>query len=433
MRSYNVVVNDCEAPNVRGILPIRSLDTEFGKRNFTFRFDDLAEGLPGLLDPHHLDWLEILGHLHAIDIACDRGPGDVDWNRAITAWLPVRYPDYWTALRPAIESIWMDLTDDELDLRFAQAGDPRPAPRQSKTPFPEHDGVALLSGGQDSFTGALDLMSGGKRLLLLSHTASGATNTAQNLAEQHLRALDPQLVRMKLSARRAQNSVFPGSESSQRSRTFLYVGAACLVAALAGSRRVWLNENGVMALHLPLTAARIGSLSTHTASPPILQRMQELARAVLEVDVVVENQLVRMTKPDVVERAVALGFAQQLQDTVSCWQIGRSRTHCGECVPCLHRRIACETHAVADVAYDADLFEDTSHLRDNRALDNLAHLVAFVQELQEMSDFELEYEYPELLNGGPAVTLREAIDLHRRWADQAAAVLFAHSVPKSIR
>ena len=146
---------------------------------------------------------------------------------------------------------------------------------------------------------------------------------------------------MKLSARRKTDAVFPGLESSQRSRTLLFVGAACVVAAVGGSNQVWLNENGIMALHLPLTAARIGSLSTHTASPPIVERMRALASDVLGGQLRVDNHLVAMTKPEVVERAVALGAGAQLQDTVSCWSIGRTRTHCGICAPCLIRRISC--------------------------------------------------------------------------------------------
>jgi hypothetical protein len=305
VRRFAVVVNDCAAPSVPGILDIRSGDTSYGDKNFTLRFDELALGLPAQLEPRQLDWLEILGHLFAVDLACERGLGDLDWSRSIQAWLPVRDPDYWTARRAAIEGIWTDLTDDEIEVRFEQADDPAPAPRMGSNPFPEHAGVALLSGGQDSFVGALELMSAGRHLLLLSHTASGATNSAQTAVERHLRGLDPGLVRMKLSARRRSEKIFPGAESSQRSRTFLFVGAACVVAAAAGSRQVWLNENGIMALHLPLTPARLGSLSTHTASPPILERMRTLASDVLGADLRLENELIGLTKPEVVGRASA--------------------------------------------------------------------------------------------------------------------------------
>lgn len=433
MKPYVVVVNDCATPAAPAIRYVRTVGTDFSGPNFSLRFDDLVTGLPRLLTEQELDWLEILGHLFAIDVACDRGDGDVDWNRTIRAWLPVRDPPYWNARRSEIAGIWTDLTDDDLDITFEAASKPSPVPRMGTSSFPEHDGVALLSGGQDSFIGALDLISNGRKPLLLSHTASGATNTAQNKVEEHLRALYPALHRMKLSARKRNDAGFPGNESSQRSRTFLFVGAACVVAASGGSNQVWLNENGIMALHVPMTAARIGSLSTHTAAPPILERMRALASDVLGVELRVDNHLVGKTKPEVVELAVDLGAGDQLQDTVSCWSIGRRRTHCGICAPCLLRRVACETHGIADVDYNADVFDDAAAINDPRARDNLAHLIAFLDDLRELDDVQLEYEYPELMSSEPAMSIAEAITLHRRWADQASAVLFAHPVPTSLR
>lgn len=433
MRNFAVVVNDCAAPGVRGLIDVRSRDTEYGQRNFSLRFDELTEGLPTQLDARAMDWLETLGHLFAIDMACERGAGDIEWTRSIRAWLPVRNPNFWEQQRPAIEGIWTDLTGDELQLSFEHDDAPDDPPRQSRMPFPDHDCVALLSGGQDSFVGALDLLDAGRRPLLVSHSASGAVNAAQNAVEAILVRKDADLKRVKLGAGKARDRDFPGLEPSQRSRTFLFVGAAAVVAARGGSNEVMLNENGVMALHLPLTAARIGSLSTHTASPPILERMATLATAVLREPIVVTNGLVGLTKPEVVERAVALGHAADMDQTVSCWQIGRTSRHCGICAPCLLRRISCELHGVADVDYDADVFDDPSAIDDPRGRDNLTHLISLVEDLSELSDLELELEYPELLSAEPALTLAEALDLHRRWADEAATVLFARPVPSSLR
>jgi Queuosine biosynthesis protein QueC len=434
MRRYAIVVNDCVAPPVPGLLHIRSRDTEYGTRNFTLRFDEIAEGLPELLTDRHMDWLEILGHLFAVDIACERGAGDVEWNRSISAWLPVRDPTFWRAHRATIEAIWSDLTDDELNLHFEEAQDPAPPPRMSTAPFPDHDGVALISGGQDSFTGALDLLDSNLRPLLLSHTASGATNTAQKAVEAFLRErYGADLTRLKLTARKTADQDFPGMEPSQRSRTFLFVGAASVLAAIGGSGRVWLNENGIMALHLPLTPARTGSFSTHTASPPILERIGQLATEVLGSPLEVSNRLVAMTKPEVVARAIELGGSDKMQDTVSCWQIGRTREHCGICAPCLLRRISCEQNGIPDVPYTDDVFDDPKSLDDRRARDNLTHLISFIADLQELPDVDLEYEYPELLSGQPALTLSDAIELHRRWAEQAANILFSHPVPTSLR
>lgn len=433
MRQYTVVLNDCAAPPVPGVLSVRTRETAYGHRNFGLRFDDAVDRLPDRLNDHQMDWLEILGSLFAVDMACDRGRGDVDWARRIDAYIPVRDPEHWQSFRTQLEAIWSDLTQDDLTIYFESESDPSPPPRQAKIPFAEHDAVALLSGGQDSFAGALDMLDRGSRPLLLSHSASGAVNTAQTQVEAILRGIQPDITRVHIGASKAINQPFPGSESSQRSRTLLFVGVAALIAHAGGSNRVYLNENGIMAIHVPLTAARIGSLSTHTASPPIVARMQALASAALGGVLEIRNNLVKRTKPEVVELAVALGYGDNMQHTVSCWQIGRTRTHCGICAPCIMRRISCETHGVVDVPYDVDIFENTKALDDDRARDNLTHFVALIEDLSSLTDVELEYEYPELLSGAPAMTLAESISLHRRWAAQAAAILEAHRVPASLR
>jgi len=433
VKSFAVVVNDCAAPELPGLLHVRSQDTAYGTRNFLLRFDELAEGLPRQLADRELDLLELAGHLFAADIACERGAGDVDWNRSLRIWLPVRDPDFWTGHRSAIEAIWTDLTDDEIEIRFEQSVEPPDPPRMARTPFPDHHGVALLSGGQDSFAGALDLLDNDERPLLLSHLASGAISTAQKAVVAHLaKRPSASLKQLKLTARKSPGKPFPGQESSQRSRTLLFLIAASVIASAGGSETVWLNENGIMALHLPLTPARIGSLSTHTAAPPILNRIEGLVDDVLGTPTVLENRLIGLTKPEVVDRAIQLGAKAEMQDTVSCWQIGRTREHCGICAPCILRRISCEIHGVPDVPYKSDVFEDSSALDDPRARDNLAHMLSLILDLQEMSDVSLEYEYPELLGGQPALSLVDSIGLHRRWAAQAGGVLLDHSVPASL-
>jgi hypothetical protein len=433
VRSFAVVVNDCATPQVHAPIAIRTMDTDYGQRNFTLRFDDLAAGLPDVLSLRQLDWLEILGFLFATDLACERGRGDVEWARDIQVWFPVREPDFWFRHAVAFQEIFASLTADRLEIRFEPAQDPAPPPRQSRTAFPDHDSVALISGGMDSFVGVAEYVRGGGRPLLMSRPASGAENTAQADAEQVLRQWHGDLVRVRVSAGKARGGTFPPPDPSQRSRTFLFVGAASLVAVAGGSGRVLLNENGIMALHLPLTPARLGGLSTRTASPPILARIRTLASDALGSHVSVENPIVGLTKPEVAELALNGGYATDLMRTVSCWSIGRTREHCGICPPCLMRRISCLTHGIPDVPYKADALDDRNVLRDETAQDNIAHFVGLIDELKEMSDLELQFAYPELLNGGPALTFGQVVELHRRWANQADAVLSAHAVPALVR
>ncbi len=154
-----VVVNDCAAVAVTGgPISVRTRDTNIGPKNFSVNYGHLAAGLPRLLTDRELDWIETLVSIFAIDLACPRGSGDLDWARSIVGYLPVRDPAFWNAQAPRLQSIFSDFTFDRLELHFERSVDPEPPPRQRRHPFVDHDSVSLISGGVDSFVGALELL-----------------------------------------------------------------------------------------------------------------------------------------------------------------------------------------------------------------------------------------------------------------------------------
>jgi 7-cyano-7-deazaguanine synthase in queuosine biosynthesis len=395
-------------------------------------YASLVAGLPRQLLDRELDWLDTIGNLFAVDLACGRGNGDLEWTRSIEAHFPVREPAYWQQLAPAIQTIFGDFTSDRLLLHFAQADDADPPPRQRHNPFPSHDCVALLSGGVDSFVGAAALIRDGHSPLAVSHTAAGSIAHAQSQVGDVLRRQQPDLERLGLTAKKY-GATFPQPEPSQRSRSFLFLAAASMVASVGGSNSVFINENGVMAIHLPMTAARLGSLSTHTASPVILDTVERLAQEVLQAPISITNELLALTKPEVVRFGVELGLVGDLAETVSCWSIGRTNQHCGVCAPCLMRRISFDLHGVPDATYKDDAFNDEGVLENEFATDNLTHLVRLTGDLDTKSDLELQLDYPELINGGHKLPLGQTIELHRRWATEARGVLFAYAVPSLVR
>jgi hypothetical protein len=71
-------------------------------------------------------------------------------------------------------------------------------------------------------------------------------------------------------------------ETSQRSRSLIFLAFAVLAATSTERYRngetvpLYVCENGFIAINPPLTIARIGSLSTRTAHPDFLGRMQEI-------------------------------------------------------------------------------------------------------------------------------------------------------------
>ena len=62
----------------------------------------------------------------------------------------------------------------------------------------------------------------------------------------------------------------------------MFLILAALVARRLGRRDLlMIAENGQMAIHLPLSTARIGAFSTHTAHPDVLDSMQTILSSAL--------------------------------------------------------------------------------------------------------------------------------------------------------
>jgi 7-cyano-7-deazaguanine synthase in queuosine biosynthesis len=423
-RPFTVVINDCATPPLHSIRHVRSRNTDHGEENYHVVFDQLVSGLPERLTARQQDWLETLAAIFAADMACDRGEGDLDWGRSIDLFVPVRDPEFSQSLASRLQDVFGSLTDDRLALHFVQETQPREAPRTRVIQFPAARGVALLSGGMDSFVGGLQLAheTPDTAVLFVSHSTSGAARASQKSLRPVLRGLSASSEFPLFTVEKRSN--FPTSEGSQRSRSLLYVGAAAAIAAAMGIQDVYLNENGVLAIHLPMGEARIGSYSTRTASPQLLDDMAALASAALERPIRVRNLLLPLTKPEVARLGADLGHADTLPETISCWSAGRTREHCGYCAPCIMRRVSCELHGLPDASYANDALDDEVFLSQNpRAMDNLVHLGGLIRDFRERDDFELELEYVEVFNGGSQMSATEALALHRRWADQAAEVL----------
>lgn len=426
-RRFSVVINECTAvshPNPRAV---NFRKTENADQNFAFQPEKMAEGLHRELAPREMDWLEIVVSIYAADLACQRGEGDLDWGRDIELHLAVRDPDALEPYRVALQEIFADLSGDRLRIHLYRDDNPAPAPRYGQE-WPKFDAVALFSGGVDSYVGAAKLLTEGVKPLLVSH-GYGANTTPQSLARNAITGKFGPLPDARVSTH--QEEGFPKAEESQRARSLLFMGAAALIAAVQGVEDVYINENGVMAVHVPLTAARFGSLSTKTAYPPIVEKVAQVASSALGATVRIRNNLIAETKPEVVATAKSLGVYGALPDTASCWTWQRNRRHCGICVPCLTRQISFELGGIEEAKpHLADPFDNEKDLERPFARDNMSHLCQVVGEINGLGDSAFELEHPEILDGGQMVTPSDARDLYRRWAKQAISVLDAHPMSK---
>ena len=214
-------------------------------------------------------------------------------------------------------------------------------------------------------------------------------------------------------------------ETSQRTRSFLFVVLGALAARRLGSSEIlMMAENGQMAVHLPLTNARIGAFSTHTAHPDVLAATQRFLSALVGYPVSIVNPFIHKTKAEVISD-IARDRVDLIPLSESCWKntrLPQDFTHCGECIPCYVRRIAVETWIPDPTAYLRDPWrqDPSPAAEDDTAYRNLCDLVEFVLRVSQYSAEEMTSEWPESYS--PNLSAPQVIDMYKRFASEALAV-----------
>jgi hypothetical protein len=284
------------------------------------------------------DLLSLALSVVCADTAEQRSDSPDGWTRQIALRVAVGDPEFWNAHKELVERQLKFLTTDIWQLEFAGLG---LLPMPPKVPtVPDEDCVALLSGGLDSFVGAIDLVAEGNTPYLVSQVSPGDKHSQAYFASK----IGDGLSHLQLN----HNVKCPGnSDRSQRSRSLIFLAYGVLAAtSLEGYKNggwidLYMSENGLISINPPLTPARIGSLSTRTTHPVFLGLFQELLDAA-ELRVTVRNPYQFKTKGEMVSECRDQGFlATYARQTTSCGRFARNGwKHCGRCIPCLIRRAA---------------------------------------------------------------------------------------------
>lgn len=368
------------------------------------------------------DLLRIGSAVFAVDRAAQRGERE-DFARNIELCIPVVNFERLSPTIPVVEKVLRLLSHDGWTLTLLPAnGDCE----EDDVPMPIAVGKTLLfSGGLDSLAAALEFSDQTTLLGLVSHrTRNRATISTQDALVAELEKDGRAVVHYPFFVSSSDAGTLDHDvEATQRTRSFLFLVLAALVARRTGRREIlYMAENGQMAIHLPLTQARIGAFSTHTAHPDVLLAMQGFLSAALGQGFAIENPYLLRTKREVV-KIVRDKRPDLVPLASSCWKNSRvAGGHCGECVPCFVRRIAIESLGKDGTTYKRDVWaEDFTALPPgDTGRRNLADLAEFRLLLAQQSPAELLLTFPELRSNsfdGDA-----AIDMYKRWADEAAQV-----------
>ena len=266
------------------------------------------------------------------------------WTRDIVLHVPVSNAPLWRSASTHVLNCLSFLTGDSWSVHFRARTD-TPRSLQAELAFETPPAVCLFSGGLDSFIGAIDLIAEHKKVMLVGHYDHGSVSGPQRSAARVLQTkygkrVTPLSLRVELP--RDGRTV----ERTTRGRSFLFIALGVLVSsAYPQPPALFIPENGLIALNVPLTGSRSGSLSTRTTHPYYIASYQNLLNAI-GLNVNLELPYRFHTKGEMLRGCADQQLLRErFRATMSCAHpgVGRydkksARDHCGYCLPCLIRR-----------------------------------------------------------------------------------------------
>lgn len=288
--------------------------------------------------------------VYAIDRSVSRHKYSIDgWSREFDVEILLPKHKIFQENKNQIDKMLSFLTGDYWNCQFVDEGVIR-YPKFKMTTF--YDGITqvnLFSGGLDSLIGAIDYLERNPEghLYLSSHYDKFMSGPKT----------DQKRVYRALKEKYANHALRYGSpimispsesiETSCRSRSFIFLSLATIVAEYAGCS-VAVPENGSVSLNYPLSPSRRASCSTRTTHPLFIMRFQDLIKQ-LGLKPKVFNPYEFYTKGEMVQNCANKSFLLDILPlSNSCGKRSmhqqmydhRNATHCAHCMPCMYRKAA---------------------------------------------------------------------------------------------
>ncbi|WP_430905732.1 7-cyano-7-deazaguanine synthase [Maribacter sp. 2-571] len=388
-----------------------------------------------------VDLLNVSSGIFAADLAVKRSELE-DYIRTIELNIEVVNIHAFERIKDLLEEALFVLSSDNWTLKFIQIAG---KPEESKAWESKKGTVLLFSGGLDSLSGVVHFKKQNSEIALVSHI--NQNRAVKQSQEGVLKLLNDfygtnlNYYPFRVFGRNQSGFPFPSDsnrENTQRTRSFLFLTLAALTARKLGFREIIsIAENGQFAIHLPLNPARVGPFSTHTANPKFVWLARDIFQRLLSMDnLKIENPFLYKTKAEVVSILDAK-IAQNANKSISCWKASRvsDKNHCGECIPCISRRISLEFNNVYLDEYSRDLLtERISKLPfDDNGKRNLVDFLEFISKFKGYKDKDLNsllIQFPELYN--EAIDKKEAVRMYGRLATQSYSVFDKYPEVKKI-
>ena len=411
------VVVDCDGAIVPQValdpeVPIRrSLNHRGQSANVNLQIQTPATVLLAGIDGRAGDLVRIASYVYAADQSVSRG-GEADvygdgWRRHFVVYIPVTDLEFWSQepVSQALSDALGFVSGDVWNFQFSQAVPEQRLLTLDIDPsqvFGEPDGVYLFSGGLDSLSAVLEgAVQHGKKPLLVSHSlAFNIAGRQRNLAKA-VRDRFQQMWSFPLIRVAIHRTGSDPSDYSQRTRSFLFASLSSAVANLVGLADVFLADNGVVSLNLPINGQLVGAKASQSTHPKFLKLFNQFVGMVFPGGPTVKNPLWDRTRSEPLKVIKDTGSIPLLEETNSCSH-GRYRTriqaHCGVCSQCIDRRFATLAAGLSEYdppeGYRKDIFRQALGQGNDRTM--ALSYVRFAQDLEHLDGVEMFQRFPEL-------------------------------------
>jgi 7-cyano-7-deazaguanine synthase in queuosine biosynthesis len=313
------------------------------------------------------DLLNIGLNIYAADQIVSREiDGFQNWSRHFILHAPVHNLTEWETIKNDFENLLSFLSGDKWEIRFRQHTKIIFSEKRTINNPNKLEIVSLLSGGLDSYIGAINLLESGKKVAFISHYKGG---TAEKSAQDKLYGNFSSIYK-KNPHQHYQFFVQPNQthslaikEDTSRCRSIIFMVLGIAVASSLGEDiKVNVPENGFISLNVPLTPTRLSSHSTRTTHPFYMNLFNKILNT-LNIKVELINPYRFKTKGEMIlECSNKEIIKSNFKFTVSCahpdqarWEGKTPGMSCGYCTPCIIRRAALKRANLHENEYAVDI------------------------------------------------------------------------------
>ncbi len=343
--------------------------------------DQMAVPFGQILSPILADWIDIAVAVYFADRFAVRRARSVArkqylWGRVINLRLGVRQPELWQRpeISESLRNLLAFITEDKWQIEFvARQGEPRYSEVNPQTllfPVTAPACVALYSGGLDSFAGVAQHMNAHRDQHFV--LVSGVTNSRQQAGQrEQVRAIAGIMGQMPthvtVPLRRSWREVQQPEEWSQRARGFLFLTLGSAAALAIGSDDLYMFENGIGAINLPINGTQVGTYNSRAVNPITLLRMAEFISILTGKAFTIKNPCLLHTKGEMCGQEIVSHLGPYISKTFSCDGFpvrAHQRPQCGSCTSCLLRRVSLLSANLNehDHGYLVDVLSDRTNL-----------------------------------------------------------------------